>query len=739
MSEALPVQLNLTGTASASDYNFSASGGTVSVSGSVVTITFNTGSNTVDLTVTPVDDIQAEPDETFVLGLASSVNYIQGANTSGTVTISQNDFVVTNTNDSGEGSLRQAIINANAIAGANTITFAIVGSGVKTINLLSALPNITEQVTIDGTSQTGFAGIPLIEVNGTSAGAVNGLTLAAGSNGSIIQGLIINRFGSGNGILVQSNNNTISGNFLGTNADGTIAQANLKGIYIDGGSNNVIGGSTVASRNLISGNTQHGVLIDQASESNKVQGNYIGTNLAGTAALANGFHGIQIQRGSQNNIVGTDGDGSNDATEGNLISGNTQIGVITENEGTTGNVIAGNLIGTNAAGTSAIPNDVGIYIANGAENTRVGTDSNGVSDSLERNIISGNTNFGIWDVNNAGNHRISGNYIGTNIDGTTDLGNGNDGILIDRSANNTIGGNVISGNNRYGILVTSTTATGNTIQGNYIGTNASGTGAMGNSNAGIRLESGTANNLIGTDGNSVNDLAEGNVISSNSVGISIASNTTTNNTIAGNKIGTNAAGTASLGNTAQGILISDAPNNIIGGTALNTGNLIVGNTQQGIAITGNTATGNKIQGNFLSSNGTLGIDLGNNGITANDLGDSDTGPNGLQNAPRLSLAPNGIVQGQLNSTPNTTFRIEFFSNTNPDPSGYGEGQTFLNFISVTTDGSGNASFTFDPGMANNITATATDPSGNTSEFSNVAVTQAPTFAYSFLQSQYLQP
>ncbi|BFM39751.1 choice-of-anchor Q domain-containing protein [Synechocystis sp. LKSZ1] len=720
----LTVSYAVSGTATnGSDYN--------SLSG---TVTIPVDQTFIDIAINPIDDIQAEANETVILTLSNSVNYIQGANTNGTVTISQNDFVVTNTNDSGEGSLRQAILNANAISGGNTITFAIPGGGVKTINLLSALPNITEQVTIDGTSQTGFAGTPLIELNGASAGAVNGLTLGAGSNGSIIQGLVINRFGSGNGILVQSNNNTILGNFLGTNADGTSAQANLRGVYIDGGSNNVIGSSTIASRNLISGNTQQGIVIDKASAiGNKVKGNYIGTNLAGTAALANGFHGIQIQGGSKNNIVGIDGDGANDATEGNLISGNAQIGVITENTGTTGNIIAGNLIGTNAAGTSAISNNTGIYIANGAENTRVGTDSNGVSDSLERNIISGNTSFGIWNLNNAGNHRISGNYIGTDINGTTDLGNGSDGILVNGSANNTIGGNqvsdrnVISGNNRYGILLTSATTTGNTIQGNYIGTNASGTGAIGNSNAGIRLESGTANNLIGTNGDSVNDLAEGNVISSNSVGISIASNTTTNNTIAGNKIGTNAAGTANLGNTTQGILISDSPNNTIGGTVLNAGNLIVGNTQQGIAITGNTATGNKIQGNSLSSNGTLGVDLGADGITANDLGDGDAGPNGLQNAPRLSLAPNGIVQGQLNSTPNTTFRIEFFSNTNPDPSGYGEGQTFLNFISVTTDGSGNASFTFDPSAASNITATAIDPSGNTSEFSNVAAQTSPTF------------
>ncbi|AIE75095.1 MULTISPECIES: S-layer family protein [unclassified Synechocystis] len=627
------------------------------------TVTIPSDQAFIDITVSPIDDIQVEANETIILTLSDSVDYTLGTNISDTVTINQNDFVVTNTNDSGEGSLRQAILNANAIGGANTITFAIQGSGVQTINLLSALPAISQQVTIDGTSQTGFAGTLLIELNGTSGGSgTNGLTLGAGSDGSVIKGLIINRFSSGNAILVQSNNNTIADNFIGTSADGTSAQANLRGIYINGGSNNVIGGATTASRNLLSGNGQQGVLINGVNAiGNKVQGNYIGTNLAGTAAIGNGFHGIQIQGGSKNNIVGTDGDGANDATEGNLISGNADIGVITEGTGTTGNVIAGNLIGTNAAGTSAIANQHGIYIANGAENTRV-----------ERNIISGNNGYGIWNINNAGNHRISGNYIGTDLNGTADLGNGATGIEINNSANNTIGGNtagdrnIISGNNGYGILIASATATGNIIQGNYIGTNASGTGAIGNSNAGIRLESGTANNLIGTDGNNVNDLAEGNVISSNSVGISIASDTT---------------------------------------------------------------TGNKIQGNSLFGNTALGIDLGADGITANELGDGDPGPNGLQNAPRLSLAPNGIVQGQLNSTANTNFRIEFFSNTNVDPSGYGEGQTFLNSISFTTDSNGNASFSFNPNSATNITATATNiSSGNTSEFSNVAVIQTPTFA-----------
>ena len=129
-------------------------------------------------------------------------------------------FVVTNTNDSGLGSLRQAILDANANTGADNIRFLIPGAGVQTINLTSALPAITSPVVIDGTTQPGFAGSPIIELNGSGAAGATGLSITAGN--SVVRGLVINRF-AGEGIRLQTGGgNRIEGNYIGTNAAGTV-------------------------------------------------------------------------------------------------------------------------------------------------------------------------------------------------------------------------------------------------------------------------------------------------------------------------------------------------------------------------------------------------------------------------------------------------------------------------------------------------------------------------------------
>jgi parallel beta-helix repeat protein len=195
-------------------------------------------------------------------------------------------LVVTNTNDSGSGSLRQAILDANATAGTQTIAFNIPGSGVITITPLSALPTITDPVIIDGTTQPGFAGTPIIELNGVNAGSLSsGLVITAGN--SRVRGLVINRFRGGID-LTQNGSNVIEGNYIGTNATGSVAAGNVFiGISISGGSNNnIIGGATAAARNLISGNGFEGIRIFNSS-GNQVLGNFIGTNAAGTAAIPN--------------------------------------------------------------------------------------------------------------------------------------------------------------------------------------------------------------------------------------------------------------------------------------------------------------------------------------------------------------------------------------------------------------------------------------------------------------------
>ncbi len=368
----------------------------------------------------------------------------------------------------------------------------------------------------------------------------------------------------------------------------------------------------------------------------------------------------------------------------------------------------------------------------------------------------------------AGGHTVQGNFIGTDPTGTIAEGNAGIGFWV-RSPNNTIGGsnpadrNVITATRESSGSpppdpfaanlqidgTASSPSTGNLVQGNYIGTNASGTVALSSANgaAGVIVDS------ANSGGVTIGGLTVGarNVISGNDFfGVEIASLpcgfTTTNVVVQGNFIGTNVNG-AALGNGYGGVHIGcNASNNAIGGTAAGAGNVIANNGASldgaGIRVdifgrTGSTSgpapTGNAILGNSIyanTSNGAtpnrgLGIDLIGNGPTPNDPCDTDTGPNNLQNFPVLTAVTVEIgttmIQGTLNSTAGTTFLLEFFASSSCDPTGYGEGQTFLGTTSVTTDGSCNATFnvalpvTVNPG--DRITATATDPANNTSEFS----------------------
>src|SRR2546421_7658722 len=283
-------------------------------------------------------------------------------------------------------------------------------------------------------------------------------------------------------------------------------------------------------------------------------------------------------------------------------------------------------------------------------------------------------------------------------------------------------GNVISGNANEGIVISSSS---NFIQGNLLGPNAASTAAVlsgGSANSGGISISGNNNTIGGTT------AAARNVISGNdNIGIAISAGT--GNTIAGNYIGTQADGNSALPNILSGIEVGGGSGNTIGGTSAGAGNIIAFNADDGVTLFG--GTGIAIRGNSIYSNGTtaqhLGIDLvGTDGVTANDAGDADTGPNNLQNFPVLTAASSmggttTHITGTLNSTASTQFTIEFFSNPTCDTSGNGEGRTFLGSTMVTTDGSGDT--TIDAmmlGAVGNgaaVTATATDPTGNTSEFS----------------------
>ena len=249
-------------------------------------------------------------------------------------------YLVTNASDSGTDSLRQAIVDANSNPGADVIDFAIVPSASSyTIDLQTPLPAITNPVLIDGTSQTGYSGTPIIEINGGGLTG-DGLLLAPGSDGSTIKGLDIANF-AGAGIHIQSNDNLIQSNFLGTDLTGTIALGNQNGLFIDGGSGNTIGGSSTGAGNLVSANQSSGISLSSSS-SNVIQGNYVGTDISGMAALGNGSDGITDSSGQYNTIGGSStGAGNLISANGISAGGGNGIRMIL----TTGDLIAGNIVG----------------------------------------------------------------------------------------------------------------------------------------------------------------------------------------------------------------------------------------------------------------------------------------------------------------------------------------------------------------------------------------------------------
>jgi hypothetical protein len=674
----------------------------------------------------------------------------------GTAVIQAATFTVTTAADSGPGSLRQAILDANANPGADTIAFAIGATGSQqTIQPTAALPTITDPVTIDGWSQggAGYADPPLIEINGALAGSsVVALNITAGI--STVRGLVINGFVGTNaaGIRLQTGGgNWIYGNYIGTDFAGETRIANQRGIWIEGGSiNNRIGTNAdgvndAAERNVISANIDQNIWIYQpVTTGNKIMGNYIGLNAAGTAAVGTNNQtvaatGILVQEASYT-VIGTDGDGQGDALEGNVISGNilniNLTGTSNLNE-SHHNRISGNLIGTNASGTASVGiqvEGVRVYVAH---DNLIGTDGDGVSDALEGNLISGNSDFGVMlQQTGALNNVVAGNKIGTDITGMNAIPNGFGGApragIVLGGYGNRIGSNsdgvsddlernLISGNSQTSISaiyfnnLPNPDAPPTIIAGNWMGVDATGVAALPN-NYGI---SGTS---------SVPVIIRDNVISGHTYeGISTHSSWML---IIGNRIGVGADGVTPLGNGYSGLFLS-GNNNIIGGTGPGDGNIIAHNGTvsafySGVRV-GNTGLSNTIRGNRIFANSQLGIDLRwPDGVNINDLGDPDTGGNNLQNYPIITFAQaynNGttVIQGTLNSYANVTFTLDFYYSSAADPTGYGEGEVYLGETTVATDASGDAVFdvtlsaTIPPNQF--VTATATHADGSTSEFS----------------------
>ena len=345
-------------------------------------------------------------------------------------------------------SLRAAITAANNNPGLDTIRFAITaGPEVKIISPTSELPAITDPVLIDGTTQPGYAGKPLIELSGASAGPnASGLTITGG--GSTVKGLAIHSFARDGILLSGGGGNTIEGNYLGPDATGTELGNGFSGVHASS-SNNLIGGTTTASRNVLSANGDAGVRM--SATGNQLQGNYIGTNAAGTAALGNS-NGIVV---SGTNTIGGAAPGM-----GNVISGNVGLGI--EILGSTGTKVQGNLIGTDPTGNLPIANGTGISI-HSANGTIVGGNTTAV-----RNIISGNNSAGVFVIF-ATNTQILGNFIGTSANGGS-LGNGSSGVLISTADGNSVQSNTIAFNGSDGITISS--GTGNFLLSNLTFANA---------------------------------------------------------------------------------------------------------------------------------------------------------------------------------------------------------------------------------------------------------------------------
>lgn len=635
--------------------------------------------------------------------------------------LSPSVFTVINTNDAGPGSLRQAILTANTDPMIpHAINFAILPGGPQTIQLLSPLPPVTNAVVgINGLTQPGFAGVPLIELDGSNAGAnADGLVLAAQFDS--VTALVINRFGHHGIVLTGGGGHGVAMSYVGTNAAGNAGlYRQLDGVFMDTPKN-------LLRQNVISGNTQDGVEIKGPNANgNLALGNLIGTDAAGSAAVANLANGVNIHQGAAGNVIGMQ--------IGNLISGNRANGVLIS-DGATGNLAQGNTIGLDLGGAFKIGNGAdGVSINSASGNIIGGVPGLGPN---PRNVISGNALFGVSiRGNGATENLVQGNLIGLDAKGTVKLGNGSHGVLLSSLldpagsvARNTIGGmvagagNVISGNTDDGVRILGSGATENQVQGNVIGLDPAATAKLGNGGQGVLLIDGAAQNTVGGTVAAARNIIAGN--SGN--GVHIQGTGTTGNRVQGNFIGTDLTGNGNLGNTKHGVFIGGAASDNTVGVTVEAdrsehgqGNTIAFNGGSGVVV--ESGTGNAIRRNSIFSNNSLGIDLGNDGVTLNHPGGPvDGGANRLQDFPVLTSAvadaAHTTVKGRFHGAQQGQFRLEFFANAVGDPSWYGQGQTFLGSLLLNFDAQGDQTFETVLPVGQLLTATATDATGDTSEF-----------------------
>jgi uncharacterized delta-60 repeat protein len=581
-----------------------------------------------------------------------------------------------------------------------------------------------------------------IVINDVDSAVTATLTLsdaAAGSLNTATSGSVTSTYDAGTGVWSASGaiadvNTLLAGlSFtpaLNYNGDFTIATSVSDGVAPAVTGSKAMGGTAVID---------HILTVDTTSDSSDGDTRTIDTLLADRGA--DGFISLREAILAAN---GTVNEGAPDEIRFNIagvgahaIQLNSALPKVTDAV-----VIDGYSQPGTSANTLAVGTDATLLIV--LDGFNAGSSTHGLSitagGTTIRGLVINNFSYAGITLNNGDGNIIQGNYIGIDATGTIAVPNGRgttwDGIVIgdtSSSSNNLIGGsnpadrNVLSGNNGGGIW---TVASGgsNMIRGNYIGLNAAGTLGIGNQQEGITLV-GPGNSVIG-------NVISGNSITGTYYGIH-AQPSAANSTIQGNLVGLSADGTTAIGNQQDGIYL-ESSDNIVGGTVDGHGNVIAHNRKGVVVTAGNT--GNAILGNSIYGNTNIGIDLGNHGVSGNNGSKNGSQGNYGMDFPFFATAGlsgntlnvAGFVGSAANQATFANARVEVFK-SDGDGTGYGEGRTYLGF--VTTDASGNFSGSLDVsgkglGAGDRLTGTATDGSNNTSEFGlNIVVNNdAPVLA-----------
>jgi hypothetical protein len=666
-------------------------------------------------------------------------------------------FDVTSLADSGAGTLRSAISQANGLNEASQIRMKVAGTiAVGSQTSGSWFQDILQPMTIDGTTAPGYdpSQPPVVIIDGSQVKGINQDAFDILASATVVRGFEIRNFGhygiyiyTGGFVKIQGNwihangyhgigvqggyhhliggdqpgdrnvisgngaagigfqygpgsNHEVIGNYIGTTPSGAGADPNAwGGISIGDGSDSItIGGTTPEARNVISGNKGAGIGISGAGTGDtRIYGNYVGIDATGEYAVPNESGGISVSWSAPNTRIGGDA-----RAAANVVSGNIGVGI---SESGIATLISGNLIGTDATGTKAVGNTAAGVSISGKD-----TLLRAAPDDHFPNVISGNGGNGV-EIGQAADHvEVTGDYIGTDVSGTARLANAYNGIILWQSSEHRVGGllpeqrNVISGNKQNGISIAGGVL-GNVVQGNYIGTTADGNGPLGNSSNGVLLTE-------GTDYNAIKD----NLISANgAAGVRIDSANTSLNMVTGNTIGSNVSRDEpwSLWNHDAAVRIEGASGNYVGYDVEDGGNYIDAGLADAVVVS--QGTGNGIYQNTFNVRPEhllyLPIRLiggGNEQMSSPTLMGCDRSAGQI------------VVTGKLESfPPNTTFVIQYYGRSLADYRKGLKGGIYLGKDTAVTSPAGNAIFTstLPPADVFFIYATATDPDKNTSEFS----------------------